>query len=125
MIAGHPRSMYSGLVRSGGASYRITPASNVDAGAWVTRDANESSNNPVLASTGLTYSPSKATVAYGQVGFVPHHVGMHTGLSVNNALNLPTGTTARVNVGIRHTFWQRPGGRGALSRPNAPDRRAA
>ena len=43
-------------------------------------------------------------MTYGQVGFVTNHGAMHTGLSVNNALNLPTGTTAGVNVGIRHTF---------------------
>ncbi|RKT21704.1 putative porin [Paraburkholderia sp. RAU2J] len=95
---------FNSRVYSGGASYRITPALNVDAGVWVTRDANESSNNSVLASTGLTYSLSKATMTYGQVGFVTNHGGMHNGLSVNNALNLPTGTTAGVNVGIRHTF---------------------
>jgi predicted porin len=95
---------FNNRVYSGGASYRITPAVSVDAGVWVTRDANESSNNSVLASTGMTYSLSKATLMYGQVGFVTNHGGMHTGLSVNNALNLATGTTAGANVGIRHTF---------------------
>ncbi|WP_094782308.1 porin [Paraburkholderia ribeironis] len=95
---------FNNRVYSGGASYRITPALNVDAGVWVTRDANDSSNNSVLASTGFAYSLSKATVTYGQVGFVTNHGGMRTGLSVNNALNLPVGTTAGVNVGIRHTF---------------------
>nr|WP_175150287.1 porin [Paraburkholderia ultramafica] len=95
---------FNNRVYSGGASYHITPALNVDAGVWVTRDANESSNNSVLASTGLTYSLSKATLTYGQVGFVTNHGRMHTGLSVNNALNLPTGTTAGASVGIRHTF---------------------
>ncbi|HEX3378293.1 MAG TPA: porin [Paraburkholderia sp.] len=95
---------FNNRVYSGGASYGITPALNVDAGIWVTRDANDGANNSILASTGLEYSLSKATLTYAQVGFVTNHGGMHTGLSVNNALNLPTGTTAGVNVGIRHTF---------------------
>lgn len=95
---------FNDRVYSGGASYRITPALNVDAGVWVTRDANDSSNNSVLASTGLSYSLSKATLTYAQVGFVTNHGAMHTGLSVNNALNLATGTTAGVSLGIRHTF---------------------
>ena len=43
-------------------------------------------------------------MTYAQVGFVTNHGGMHTGLSVNNALNLATGTTAGANIGIRHTF---------------------
>jgi predicted porin len=95
---------FNDRVYSGGASYRITPALNVDAGVWVTRDGNNSSNNSILASTGLEYSLSKATVVYGQAGFVTNHGAMHTGLSVNNALNEATGTTAGVNVGVRHMF---------------------
>ncbi|ANB77505.1 porin [Paraburkholderia phytofirmans OLGA172] len=95
---------FNDRVYSGGASYRITPALNVDAGVWVTRDENHSSNNSILASTGLEYSLSKATLVYGQAGFVTNHGAMHTGLSVNNALNEATGTTAGVNVGIRHMF---------------------
>ncbi|MFM0340021.1 porin [Paraburkholderia fungorum] len=95
---------FNDRVYAGGASYRITPAFTVDAGVWVTRDANNSSNNSVLASTGLEYSLSKATMVYGQAGFVTNHGAMHTGISVNNALNEATGTTAGVNVGIRHMF---------------------
>ncbi|MGF6572879.1 Outer membrane protein (porin) [Paraburkholderia fungorum] len=95
---------FNDRVYSGGASYRVTPALNVDAGVWVTRDANNSSNNSVLASTGVEYSLSKATMTYAQVGFVTNHGATHTGLSVNNALNLATGTTAGANIGIRHTF---------------------
>jgi predicted porin len=95
---------FNDRVYSGGASYRITPALNVDAGVWVTRDGNNSSNNSILASTGVEYSLSKATVVYGQAGFVTNHGAMHTGLSVNNALNEATGTTAGVNLGIRHMF---------------------
>ncbi|WP_341319298.1 porin [Paraburkholderia sp. IMGN_8] len=95
---------FNDRVYSGGASYRITPALNVDAGVWYTRDGNNSTNHSVMASTGAEYSLSKATMVYGQVGFVNNHGAMHTGLSVNNALNEVTGTTAGVNVGIRHMF---------------------
>lgn len=95
---------FNDRVYSGGASYHITPALNIDAGVYVTRDANSSSNNSILASSGLEYSLSKATAVYGQVGFVTNHGAMHTGISVNNALNEATGTTAGVNVGIRHMF---------------------
>ncbi|NML34289.1 porin [Paraburkholderia sp. G-4-1-8] len=95
---------FNNRVYSGGASFGITPALNIDAGVWVTRDANDGANNSILASTGLEYSLSKATITYAQVGFVTNHGGMHTGLSVNNALDLPTGTTAGASIGIRHTF---------------------
>src|SRR6202000_2275645 len=91
---------FNNRVYAGGASYGITPALNVDAGVWVTRDGNDSSNNLIFAAAGLEYSLSKATVAYVQAGFVTNHGAMHTGLSVNNALNLPTGTTAGANIGL-------------------------
>ncbi|WP_408400662.1 porin [Paraburkholderia sediminicola] len=95
---------FNDQVYSGGASYHITPALNVDAGVWYTHDGNNSTNHSVMASTGLEYSLSRATMIYGQVGFVNNHGAMHTGLSVNNALNEVTGTTSGVNVGIRHMF---------------------
>lgn len=95
---------FNDRVYSGGASYLITPALTADAGVWITRDANSSSNNSILASAGLGYSLSKRTSVYGQAGFVTNHGAMHTGISVNNALNEASGTTAGVSLGIRHMF---------------------
>lgn len=95
---------FNNRVYSGGLSYRFTPAFNVDAGVWYTRDANNSTNHSVLASTGVDYYLSKATLVYGQVGFVNNHGAMASGISVNNAFNGPTGTTIGANLGIRHLF---------------------
>ncbi len=86
------------------AVYDFDPREMSYFGVWYTHDGNNSTNHSVMASTGVEYSLSKATMIYGHVGFVNNHGAMHTGLSVNNALNEVTGTTSGVNVGIRHMF---------------------
>lgn len=95
---------FNNRVYSGGLSYRFTPAINVGAGVWYTRDANDSNNHSLLASTGLDYYFSKATLVYGQVGFVNNHGKMASGLAVNNAFYGVSGTTVGANLGIRHMF---------------------
>jgi hypothetical protein len=47
---------------------------------------------------------SKRTTLYAQAGIVNNHGKMNTGLSVNGALYGVTGSTAGVDLGIRHTF---------------------
>lgn len=50
-------------------------------------------NHSILAAAGLTYGLSKATLLYGQIGYVNNHVKMDTGLSTNGALYGVAGST--------------------------------
>lgn len=95
---------FDNQVYSGGVAYSMTPALNLVAGVWVTRDGNDSTDHSIVASTGIEYYLSKATTVYGQFGFVNNHGAMDTGLSINNALYETAGTTYGANVGIRHMF---------------------
>ncbi|WP_133646155.1 porin [Paraburkholderia flava] len=95
---------FDNRVYGGGLSYNVTPAVNVDAGVWYTRDGNDSNNHSIMAATGLRYSLSKATLLYGQFGYADNHGRMNTGLSTNDALHGVQGSTFGADVGIRHTF---------------------
>ncbi|QBR02057.1 porin [Paraburkholderia pallida] len=95
---------FDNRVYGGGLSYRFTPVTTVDAGVWYTSDGNDTNNHSILAATGLTYSLSKATLLYGQFGYVDNHGKMDTGLSTNGALFGVAGTTFATAVGIRHLF---------------------
>ncbi|AFQ49928.1 porin [Burkholderia cepacia] len=95
---------FDNRVYSGGLSYQITPAVNADAGVWYTSDGNDTGNHSIMAATGVTYSLSKATLLYGQFGFVNNHGKMNTGLSTNDALFGASGSTFGSAVGIRHLF---------------------
>lgn len=91
---------FDNRVYGGGASYQITPGLNADAGVWYTSDGNDTNNHSIMASTGLTYSLSKATAVYTQFGFVNNHGKMNTGLQ---AIGVP-GSTFGAMVGMRHIF---------------------
>ncbi|WP_081075808.1 porin [Burkholderia cepacia] len=95
---------FDNRVYGGGLSYRFTPTIHADAGVWYTSDGNDTANHSILAATGLTYSLSKATLIYGQLGFVNNHGRMNTGLSTNGALDGVSGSTFGTVVGIRHLF---------------------
>ncbi|WP_207003768.1 porin [Trinickia mobilis] len=95
---------FDSRVYGGGLSYRFTPVTNVDAGVWHTSDGNDTNDHSNMAATGLTYSLSKATLLYGQCGFVDNRGKMNTGLSTNGALFGAAGTTLGSAVGIRHLF---------------------
>ncbi|MGF6552294.1 putative porin [Paraburkholderia youngii] len=95
---------FDNRVYGAGASYFVTPATNVNAGVWYTSDGNDTSNHSVMAAAGLMYNLSKATLLYGQVGFVNNHGKMDTGLSLHGALFGVQGSTVGADVGIRHTF---------------------
>jgi predicted porin len=95
---------FDSRVYGGGASYKITPALNVDLGAWYTSDGNDTANHSILAAAGVDYFLSKRTTAYVQVGVVNNHGKMDTGLSLNGALYTPQGTTTGAIVGLRHNF---------------------
>jgi len=52
----------------------------------------------------VNYSLSKATLFYGQFGYIDNHGKMDTGMTTNGALFGATGSTLGVAVGIRHLF---------------------
>ena len=52
----------------------------------------------------MTYNLSKATLLYGQVGYINNHGKMTTGLSLHGALFGVHGSTVGADVGIRHVF---------------------
>jgi predicted porin len=95
---------FDNRIYSGGGRYQITPAVAADAGVWYTSDGNNTNNHSILAATGVTYSLSKATLLYGQFGYVDNHGFMHVGLSTNGALFGATGSTFGTAIGIRHLF---------------------
>jgi len=73
-------------------------------GVWVTSDRNHTANHSVMGALGAQYFLSKETTLYGQVGVVNNHSAMDTGSSVNGALYCVQGTTAGVDLSIRHVF---------------------
>ncbi|MGF6870938.1 porin [Paraburkholderia sp. MM5477-R1] len=95
---------FDNRVYGAGGSYFVTPAANINAGVWYTSDGNDTSNHSILAAAGLTYNLSKATLLYGQVGYVNNHGKMNTGLSLHGALFGVQGSTVAADVGIRHVF---------------------
>ncbi|RQQ57328.1 porin [Burkholderia stagnalis] len=95
---------FDNRVVGAGASYLITPAVNVDAGAWFTSDGNDTRNHSLLTAIGLRYFLSKATALYTQVGLVHNYGRMNTGLSINGALHEGRGTAVGAVLGMRHSF---------------------
>ncbi|VWB14581.1 porin [Burkholderia lata] len=95
---------FDSRVYGGGAAYQFTPVVSADAGVWYTSDGNDTNNHSILAAAGLTYSLSKATLLYGQLGYVNNHGKMNTGLSTNGALYGANGSTFGTVIGMRHLF---------------------
>lgn len=95
---------FDSRVCTGGFSYFVTTALNIDAGVWYTSDGNNTSNHSILTAIGTQYSLSKRTSLYAQVALVNNHGKMDTGLSINDALHEGPGSTTGVNMGIRHAF---------------------
>jgi predicted porin len=95
---------FNSNVYSGGLDYYVTPQLDVNGGVWYTSDRNDTQNHSILGALGATYSLSKRTALYAQVGLVNNHGTMDTGLTVSDALNGVEGTTVGADIGIRHTF---------------------
>ena len=95
---------FDSRVYGGGVSYAATPALTLDAGAWLTRDGNDSINHSILVATGVRYLLSKRTMLYTQFGYVNNSGKMNTGLSNDGPLYEPSGGAFGANVGITHSF---------------------
>lgn len=96
---------FSSQVYGTGFNFQMTPAWNLNAGAWYTRNGNEPRDHSILAAAGVAYLASSQTTLYAQVGFVDNHGKMNTGFIAGPALphEVPGSTTA-VNIGMRHVF---------------------
>jgi predicted porin len=93
-------------VYGGGIDYFVLPQLELNWGAWVSSDRNDTENHSLLTSIGAQYYLTKRTTLYTQVGVVNNHGAANTGLSVSypGAFFGVQGTTVGVNIGIRHIF---------------------
>lgn len=95
---------FNSNVYSGGLDCYVTPQLDLNGGVYYTSDRNHTENHSIMGALGATYSMSKRTAVYAQVGVVNNHGAMDTGLSIDNALNGVQGTTVGTTIGIRHIF---------------------
>nr|WP_091997224.1 porin [Paraburkholderia lycopersici] len=91
-------------VYDAGLDFLALPDLDLNGGVWYVSDRNATTNHSVMGALGAQYFLSHRTTLYGQVAVVNNHGAMDTGLSVNNALFSPSGTTTGVNIGVRHVF---------------------
>jgi predicted porin len=95
---------FDSRVFGGGFNYDMTPFLDLNTGVWYISDGNDTNNHSLMMASGMTYSLSKATALYCQLGFVNNHGKLDTGLSTNGALYAPVGSTIGATVGMRHMF---------------------
>jgi len=88
---------------SAGLGYRFTPAFQVTSGVYYLKDRNNSINKSTEVAAGAEYSLSKATLVYGQVGYVNNRGAMTQTIAYGQPVAPGMGTTA-VMMGLRHYF---------------------
>jgi predicted porin len=106
-----PETLVDGVTGGGdnnvwnvGFNYFVTPALEIDSGVWIVRDPHDSNNHSLLWAMGSTYSLSKSTSLYAQVGLVNNHGREILGLDRDGAQEGVQGTTVGANFGIFHKF---------------------
>jgi predicted porin len=95
---------FNSNVYDAGLDFLAMPDLDFNGGVWFVSDRNATTNHSVMGALGTQYFLSRRTTLFGQVAVVNNHGAMNTGLSVNDALFSPAGTTTGVNIGIRHVF---------------------
>ena len=95
---------FNSNVYDAGLDFLALPYLDFNGGVWYVSDRNRTTNHALMGALGAQYFLSHRTTLYGQVAVINNHGAMDMGLSVNNALYAPSGTTTGVNVGIRHVF---------------------
>ncbi|WP_321916104.1 MULTISPECIES: porin [unclassified Paraburkholderia] len=88
---------------SGGLGYQFTPAFSVSSGVYYLKDMNHSSNRSIAYAMNASYSLSKSTLVYANVGYVDNRGTMNQGLEYGAPVAPGIGTTA-VMAGLRHRF---------------------
>jgi predicted porin len=94
-------------VYGGGLDYLLTPAVDLNGGAWYVTNRNDSLSHSLMSSLGASYFLSKTTTLYSQVGVVNNHGTANLGLEIGDApttLYAPAGTTVGAVVGVHHVF---------------------
>jgi predicted porin len=86
-----------------GLGYRFAPDFQVTSGLYYMKDRNNSTNKSTEVAAGAEYSLSKATLVFGQVGYVNNRGNATTTISYGAPVAPGMGTTA-VNIGLRHYF---------------------
>jgi predicted porin len=86
-----------------GLGYRFAPAFQVTSGLYYLKDRNNSTNKSTEVAAGAEYSLSKATLVYGQVGYVNNRGTMTQTITYGQPVAPGMGTTA-VMMGLRHVF---------------------
>ncbi|MGF6754403.1 porin [Paraburkholderia sp. GAS42] len=88
---------------SAGLGYQFSPAFQVTTGVYYLKDRNNSANKSTTVAGGGSYSLSKSTTLYAQVGYVDNKGNMGSMISYGQFVPAGTSTTA-ANIGMRHTF---------------------
>lgn len=95
---------FNSNVYNAGLDFLALPDVDLNGGVWYVSDRNDTTNHSLMGALGVEYLVSGRTTLYSQAAVVNNHGAMNTGLSVNNALFSPAGTTTGVNIGVRHVF---------------------
>ncbi len=88
---------------SGGLGYRFTPAFEVTSGFYYLHDRNNGTNHSAEYVVGASYSLSKLTLVYAEVGYVDNHGTMSQIIGYGSPVPEGRSSTASM-IGIRHTF---------------------
>jgi predicted porin len=106
-----PEMLVDGVTSGGDANvwnvgfdYFATPEFDINSGIWIVRDPHNSNNHSVTWALGTTYSISKTTSLYAQVGVVNNHGTDIYGLDRDGAQEGGNGTTIGTSLGIVHKF---------------------
>jgi predicted porin len=86
-----------------GLGYRFSPTFKVSSGVYYLKDRNHSANKWTEVAAGAEQSLSKATILYGQVGYVNNQGTMTQTIAYGQPVAPGVGTTA-VMLGLRHAF---------------------
>ncbi|MCP3713204.1 porin [Paraburkholderia sp. CNPSo 3274] len=93
-----------------GFDYWATPALDLNAGVWYTVNRKDTNSKSLMGAAGGSYSLSKRTALYTQVGVINNKGNQNFGLEIGNGGNTPSslyapaGTTVGVDIGIHHVF---------------------
>jgi predicted porin len=86
-----------------GLGYRFSPTFKITSGVYHLKDANHSANSSTQVAAGAEHSLSKATLVYGQLGYVNNKGTMTQTIAYGQPVAPGVATTA-VMLGLRHTF---------------------
>jgi predicted porin len=87
-----------------GFDYHVSPTIDINPGIWIIRDPHDSGNHALMAALGATYSLSRTTSLYAEVGIANNHGKEVIGLERDGAQEGVEGNTLGATIGITHRF---------------------